>query len=160
MKKQELDDPISNLPGGDQQPIASGVFRDPVRMDPERQRSCEPAQELVDIGQLAAVIQQHILAEREAGRQFLYDVLAELLAEEQIKVGELERRLNDIERRSSLEERFHELELRLDARQQARDEAKRGPAGAPVFGFGNSESDMLGFDTRATVANPRPFQMC
>ena len=47
MKKQELDDLISSLPGGDQPPIASGEFRDPVRMDPDWRRSCEPAQEPV-----------------------------------------------------------------------------------------------------------------
>ena len=132
MTKQELDDYIRNLPTGDLSPVfAGGVYRDPVRMDPDWRRSCEPAQEPVPSdSRLAAVIQQHILAEREAERQFLYDVLAELLAEEQIKVGDLERRLNDIERLSSLEERFRELEIRLDARQQARDEAKRGPPGA------------------------------
>ena len=126
MKKQELDDLISSLPGGDQPPIASGEFRDPVRRDPDWRRSCEPAPEPVPSdSRLAAVIQQNILAER----QFLYDVLAELLADEQIKINDLERRLNDIERRSSLEERFRELEIQLDARQQARDEAKRGPPG-------------------------------
>ena len=108
MKKQELDDLISSLPGGDQPPIASGEFRDPVRMDPDWRRSCEPAQEPVPSdSRLAAVIQQQIIAER----QFLYDVLAELLADEQIKINDLERRLNDIERRSSLEERFRELEI-------------------------------------------------
>ena len=126
-------DYIRNLPTGDLSPVfTGGDYRDPVRMDPDWRRSCEPAQELVPSdSRLAAAIQQHIIAEREAERQFLYGVLAELLAEEQIKVADLERRLNDIERRSSLEERFHELELRLDGRQQARDEAKRGPAGAP-----------------------------
>jgi hypothetical protein len=55
--------------------------------------------------------------------------LLHFLAGEQIKVNDLERRLNEIERRSSVEERFRELELRLDTRQQARDEAKRGKPG-------------------------------
>jgi hypothetical protein len=129
--KQELDDYIRNLPTGDLSPVfTGGDYRDPVRMDPDWRRSCEPAQEPVPSdSRLAAVIQQHILAEREAQREFLYDLLAELLAEEQTKVSDLERRLNDIERRSVLEEQFRELELRLEARQQARDEAKRGPPG-------------------------------
>ena len=68
---------------------------------------------------LAAVIQQHILAEREAERQFLYDVLAEILADEQIKVSDLERRLNDIERRSISRDGFASWRNRLAARQQA-----------------------------------------
>ena len=87
MKKQELDDLISSLPGGDQPPIASGEFRDPVRRDAEWRRSREPAQEPVPSdSRLTAVIQQQIIAEREAQREFLYDLLAELLAEEQIKL--------------------------------------------------------------------------
>jgi hypothetical protein len=132
VKKQELDDLISSLPGGDQQPIVSGTFLDPVRADPDWRRSCEPAQEPVPSdSRLAAVIQEHIITEREAEREFLEGLLAELLAEEQIKRSDLERRLDDVERRSSIDERFRELEIQLAARQQARDEAKRGPAGAP-----------------------------
>ena len=132
MTKQELDDYVRNLPTGDLSPIfAGGVYRDPVRRDPDWRRSCEPAQEPDPIGdsRLAAVIQQHILAERKTEREFWSEVCAEVLAEAKIKISDLEHRLADIERRSSLEERFCELEVRLDARQHARDEAKRGPPG-------------------------------
>ena len=38
----------------------------------------------------------------------------------------LEARIKDLELQAALNQKFHELELRLDARQQARDEAKRG----------------------------------
>jgi hypothetical protein len=74
-------------------------------------------------------VRQTIEAEREQERQFWIEIIAQLLAAEQRKASAIERRLDDVERRSSLEAQFHELEVRLDARQLARDEAKRGPRG-------------------------------
>jgi hypothetical protein len=74
-------------------------------------------------------VRQTIEAEREQEREFWIEIFAQLLAAEQRKASAIERRLDDVERRSSLEAQFHELEVRLDARQLARDEEKRGPPG-------------------------------
>jgi hypothetical protein len=74
-------------------------------------------------------VKRTIEAEREQERQLWREVLGELLAEEQKKIADFEGRLDDVERRSSLEAQFRELEVRLDARQLARDEEKRGPPG-------------------------------
>jgi hypothetical protein len=45
------------------------------------------------------------------------------------KICALEAKLKSLELRASFEQKFFDLELRLDARQMARDEAKRGPQG-------------------------------
>jgi hypothetical protein len=45
------------------------------------------------------------------------------------KIALLETRIKQLEQQSSMESRFAELERHLDARQQARDEAKRGARG-------------------------------
>jgi hypothetical protein len=74
-------------------------------------------------------INQAIEAEREQAREFWCEVIGEVVAAERKKLGAFERRLDEVERRSSLEAQFRELEARLDARQLARDEAKRGPRG-------------------------------
>ena len=74
-------------------------------------------------------VRQTIEAEREKEREFWIEIIAQLLAAEQRKANAIERRLDDVERRSSLEAQFHELEVRLDARQLALDEEKRGPPG-------------------------------
>jgi hypothetical protein len=74
-------------------------------------------------------VRQTIEAEREKEREFLIEILAQLLAAEQRRINDFERRLNDVERHSSFEAQFRELEVRLDARQLARDEEKRGPPG-------------------------------
>jgi hypothetical protein len=74
-------------------------------------------------------VKQAIEADREQERQLWREVFGEVLAAEQRKIDDFGRRLDGIERSSSLEVQFRELELRLDARQLARDEAKRGPRG-------------------------------
>jgi hypothetical protein len=74
-------------------------------------------------------ITQAIEAERERERALWREVAGELLARGQKRIDGFERRLDDVERRSSLEAQFRELEIRLDARLLARDEAKRGPRG-------------------------------
>ena len=74
-------------------------------------------------------VKQIFEAEREKERELWREVFGELLAEEQKELADFERRLDDVERRSSLEAQFRELEIRLDARLLARDEAKRGPRG-------------------------------
>jgi hypothetical protein len=74
-------------------------------------------------------VRQTVEAEREHEREFWTEILAQLLAAEQRKASAIERRLDDVDRRSSLEAQFHDLEIRLDARQLARDEEKRGPPG-------------------------------
>ena len=74
-------------------------------------------------------VRQTMEAEREREREFWIEIIAQLLAAEQRKASAFERRLDGVERRSSLEAQFHELEVRLDARQLARDEAKRGLRG-------------------------------
>jgi hypothetical protein len=74
-------------------------------------------------------VRQTIEAEREKEREFWIEIIAQLLAAEQRKASAIERRLDDVERRSSLEAQFHDLEIRLDARMLARDEEKRGPCG-------------------------------
>jgi len=51
---------------------------------------------------------------------------AELRQQFEAKIAMLEARIKDLELQAELNQKFHELELRLDARQQARDEAKRG----------------------------------
>jgi hypothetical protein len=74
-------------------------------------------------------VKQIFEAEREQERELWREVFGELLAEREKKIGDFERRLDGVERRSSLEAQFRDLEGRLDARQLARDEAKRGPPG-------------------------------
>jgi hypothetical protein len=88
---------------------------------------CAPA--TVTMSWVETTVRQTIEAEREQERQFWIEILAQLLAAEQRKASAIQRRLDDVERRCGLEAQFHELEVRLDARQLARDEAKRGPRG-------------------------------
>jgi hypothetical protein len=67
--------------------------------------------------------------EREQERELWRQVFGQVLADQEKKIGDFERKLDDVERRSSLDAQFRELEIRLDARQLARDEAKRGLPG-------------------------------
>jgi hypothetical protein len=83
----------------------------------------------VTMGWVEMTVGQTIEAKRKREREFWCEVFGEVLAAEQRKIDDFGRRLDGIERRSSLEAQFRELEVRLDARQLARDEAKRGPRG-------------------------------
>ena len=61
-------------------------------------------------------VRQTIEAEREQEREFWIEIFAQLLAAEQRRINDFECRLNDIERRSSFEAQFRELEVRLDVK--------------------------------------------
>src|SRR5262249_27140976 len=74
-------------------------------------------------------VKQAVEADRERERELWREVFGEILAGEQKKIGDFARRLDEVERRSNLEAQFRDLELRLDTRQLARYEAKRGPRG-------------------------------
>jgi hypothetical protein len=74
-------------------------------------------------------VKRTIEAEREQERELWREVFGQLLAEREKRIDGFERRLDDVDRHYSLEAQFHELEVRLDARQLARDEAKRGSRG-------------------------------
>jgi hypothetical protein len=97
--------------------------------EPGRWPDAGGAPAAVTMSWVEMTVKQTIEAEREQERQLWREVLGELLAEEQKKIADFERRLDDVERRSSLEAQFREVEVRLDARQLARDEARRGPRG-------------------------------
>jgi hypothetical protein len=58
--------------------------------------------------------------------QFVGENNQKLRKDYEAKIATLETRLKDLEQQKSLEARFLGLQRRLDARQQARDEAKRG----------------------------------
>jgi hypothetical protein len=88
---------------------------------------CAPT--AVTMSWVEMTVKQAVEAVREQELQLWTEVFASLLAEDQEKIGDFERRLDDVERRSSLEAQFRELEVRLNARQFALEEAKRGPPG-------------------------------
>jgi hypothetical protein len=63
----------------------------------------------------------------ESVGQVIGETSAKLRKDYEAKIAVLETRLKDLEHQAALNQQFLELERRLDARQLARDEARRGP---------------------------------
>jgi hypothetical protein len=81
------------------------------------------------IADIAATGEQRVAILRDA----IGDFCAAELAQRDAKIGILEKHISDLEKqleqKSSVDQQIHEIAMRLDARQSARDEAKRGPQG-------------------------------